>query len=57
MANSNPWDVRRSVSITKFEVLCLLRQYGLELGRPEISEHRIREIIGRMVELRAEFER
>jgi hypothetical protein len=57
MANSNPWDVRRSVGITKFEILCLLRQYGLELGRSEISEQRIREIIGRMVELRAEFEK
>ena len=57
MVNPNPWDVRRPVGITKFEVLCLLRQYGLELGRPEISEQRIREVIGRMVELRAEFEK
>jgi hypothetical protein len=57
MSNPNPWDVRRSVSITKFEILCLLRQYGVELGRPDLSEQRIREIIGRMVELRAEFEK
>jgi len=51
----NTWDIRRPVDITKFELLCLLRQYGLELGKPDISEQRIKDIIDRMVELRAEF--
>ena len=54
---ANSWDIKRPVGITKFELLCLLRQYGLELGRPDVSEQRIKDIIARMVELRREFER
>ena len=54
---ANPWDTQRPVGITKFELLCLLRQYGLELGRADISEQRVKDIIARMVELRGEFER
>ena len=53
----NPWDVKRPIGVTKFELLCLLRQYGLELGRPDVSEQRVKDIIARMVELRSEFER
>lgn len=55
--NPSPWDIKRPVAITKFELLCLLRQYGLELGRADISEQRVKDIIARMVELRAEFEK
>jgi hypothetical protein len=57
MATPNPWDVKRAVAITKFELLCLLRQYGLELGKSDISEQRVKDIIARMVELRGEFEK
>lgn len=51
------WDTKQPVSITKFELLCVLRQYGVELGRPDVSEPRVNQIIARMVELRGEFER
>lgn len=55
-AVANTWDIRHPIDITKFELLCLLRQYGLELGRPDISEQRVKDIIARMGELRTEFE-
>ena len=49
------WDRMRSVNITKFELLCLVRQYAVELSKDGISEDRVKSIIGRMTELRNEF--